>query len=36
MGSFVLLGALRPEGKAGDESLAADARTLRALIAEDG
>jgi len=35
MGSFVLLGALRPEGRAGDESLAADARTLRALIAED-
>jgi len=34
MGSFVLLGASRPEGAAGDESLAADASTLRAIIAE--
>ena len=36
MGSFVLLGALRPEGKPGDETLAKDADTLRALVAEAG
>lgn len=34
MGSFVLLGASRAEGPAGDESLANDVKTLRALIAE--
>jgi hypothetical protein len=36
MGSFVLLCASRPEGAAGEESLAADARTLRSLVAEIG
>jgi hypothetical protein len=34
MGSFVLLDAARAEGEAGNESLAADADALRALIAE--
>jgi 3-dehydroshikimate dehydratase len=34
MGSFVFLGATREEGKAGEESLAADASALRALIEE--
>ncbi len=34
MGSFILLGAVRDEGSAGDESLATDVKTLRALIAE--
>jgi hypothetical protein len=33
MGSFVLLASSRPEGKAGDESLAADAKTLRDIVA---
>lgn len=36
MGSFVLLCASRPEGAAGDESLAADARMLRSLVAQIG
>jgi len=34
MSGFVLLGSSRPEGKAGEESLAADTKALRALIAE--
>lgn len=34
MGSFVFLGAMREEGKAGAESLAADADALRALVDE--
>jgi hypothetical protein len=34
MGSFVLLGAARAEGAAGEESLAADAMTLRGIVAE--
>jgi hypothetical protein len=34
MSSFVLLGAARPEGNAGEASLAADAQALRKLIAE--
>jgi hypothetical protein len=35
MSSFVLLGTTRPEGPAGDLSLAADADALRALVMED-
>jgi hypothetical protein len=34
MGSFVFLGAPREEGKPGEESLAADANALRAIVAE--
>jgi len=34
MGSFVFLGAVREEGKAGEESLAADAGALRAIVEE--
>jgi 3-dehydroshikimate dehydratase len=34
MGSFVFLGAPREEGKPGEDSLAADADALRALVAE--
>jgi hypothetical protein len=34
MGSFVFLGAPRAEGKAGEESLSADAEALRAMVAE--
>ena len=34
MGSFVLLGAAREEGKPGEESLAADADAMRAIIGD--